>query len=198
MWLKVRFNVVGVNFTKASSWEKIKNPKNNDAVKNKTEEKKEATKISQGQLLSAVPLMDLKQRLRERFACVAGGFVTSHTHLQASTYSSFVGTDVVAPRVPLLTEGAAAMPRWWLWGLWELSEDRPSLFLRGFLAEDAAIYMFPSSYQRNNPSPLGQHSLFVQIFIIAFGTLHCIIFLLALLLPLNLHFLEEGTLFFCF
>ena len=76
----------------------------------------------------------------------------------------------------------------------ELSEGRHNLFLGGFFAKCAAICTFPSSYQRNKPSPLGYHSLFVQIFIIVFGTLHCVIFLPALPLPLNLHFLEEGTL----
>lgn len=55
----------------------------------------------------------------------------------------------------------------------ELSEGRHNLFLGGFFAKCAAICTFPSSYQRNKPSPPGDHSLFVQIFIIVFGTLHC-------------------------
>lgn len=152
--------------------------------------KKETTKVSQGQLLSAVPLMDLKLKLKERIVCVADGRWLCHITYSPPASSLFilVGTDVVSPGVPLLTEGAAVTQSWWLRGLLELTEDRHSLFLHGFLPSMLLFALW------SNPSPLGYHRLFVQVFIIVFGTLHCIIFLPVLPLPLNLHFLEEGTL----
>lgn len=76
-----------------------KRPIHNDAVKQDKE--KQGYKVSQGQLLSEVPLMDVKLRLREWKVNVAGHSVTSHSHFQPLVYSFFVCTnvctDVIAP-----------------------------------------------------------------------------------------------------
>lgn len=141
MWLEGKMQFWGVNFTRASSWEKKIERPNRDEVKQDKE--KGACKGFSRTAFVCDSCMGLKLRLRERTMCVAGGFVTSHSHLQPSVYLFFVHTDVIAPWIPFLTEGAAAAPSWWLGGLSEWSEDRHSLFLCGSLPRMLLFAHFP-------------------------------------------------------
>ena len=113
----------GVNFTRASSWEKIKRTKPQRCSKTRQRKRRLQRFLKDNFCPRLLHGLEAEAKRKDH--------VKSHSHLLSSVYLSVVPTDVIAPGVPFLTEGAAVAPSWWLGGLSELSEDRHNLFLWG-------------------------------------------------------------------
>lgn len=123
--------------------------------------------------------MDLELRLGESNGHMAGAFVTSHSTSSLPVIHSlgaqmwllleFLSNRRDSCNTQLMTQRTLGAER-----------GRTEPFPLGLFAWYAAVCTFPSSYQKNNSSPLGCHSPFVQTFIIVCDTLCCIICLPAL------------------
>ena len=136
-----------MNFTRVSSWGKIRRPNHSDALQQDTE-----TGAHKGFSRTTFVFSSFH------------GFVTSHFHPQPAVYLSSAHTDVAAPGVSFLTEEGVAAPSWWLGGPSELSEDTHKLFLWGFLPSMPLFAHFPPVARKithllwATTAPLSRHS----------------------------------------